>query len=321
MNFDSAPDVSIVVVTWNAKLYVLECLESLYAHPSSRATEIIVVDNDSSDGTPEAVRAEFPRVKVIQNRTNMGFANGNNIGMATAKGRYLCLVNSDVAVPAGCIDTMLNYLEEHPRVGLLGPRMLAPDGSTGLSVKNFPTVWNTFCCALGLHSLFPNSRVLGGFEPRSFPYSNTSDVEVVSGWFWVVRREAIAEVGGLDERFFMYGEDIDWCRRFREAGWRVVYCAAAEALHYGAASSSRTPARFYVEMYRANLQYFRKHHAKAWVLAYQSVICLHQAVRVTSYALLFCLNPERRSDTVFKVKRSWSCLAYLTGLSSSSRIV
>lgn len=317
MSFDTAPDVSIVVVTWNAKRYVLECLESLYAHPSSRATEIIVVDNDSSDGTPEEIRAAYPRVTLIQNEANVGFAKGNNIGIAAAKGRYLCLVNSDVVVPAGCIDTMLNYLEENPRVGLLGPRMLAPDGSIGLSVKNFPTVWNTFCCALGLHSLFPNSRVLGGFEPRGFCYSKSADVEVVSGWFWAVRREAIAEVGGLDERFFMYGEDMDWCRRFQQAGLRVAYCATAEALHYGAASSSRTPARFYVEMYRANLQYFRKHHAKASVLAYQAVICLHQAVRVASYALLFFLNRERRTDLVFKVKRSWFCLACLAGLSSS----
>jgi len=316
MNFDSTPDVSIVIVTWNAKRYVLECLESLYAHPSSRVMEIIVVDNDSSDGTQEAIRAEFPRVRLIQNQANVGFAKGNNTGMAAAKGRYLCLVNSDVVVPAGCIDTMLNYLEENPRVGLLGPKMLAPGGSIGLSVKNFPTLWNTFCCALGLHSMFPDSHVFGGFEPHSFCYSNSADVEVVSGWFWAVRREAMAEVGALDERFFMYGEDMDWCRRFQKAGWRVVYCSEAEALHYGAASSSRTPARFYVEMYRANVQYFRKHHAKASVLAYQAMICLHQALRVTSYALLFFLNRERRSDSVFKVKRSWSCLAWLTGLSS-----
>jgi hypothetical protein len=316
MSFDSAPDVSIVVVSWNAKRYVLECLESLYAHPSSRTTEIIVVDNDSSDGTPEAIRAKFPRVTLIQNEANMGFAKGNNIGMAAAKGRYLCLVNSDVVVPADCIDTILNYLHRNPRVGLLGPKMLAPDGSIGQSVKNLPTVWNTFCVALGLHSLFPHSRLVGGFEPRSFSYSTSADVEVVSGWFWVARLEAIAEVGGLDERFFMYGEDIDWCRRFRQAGWRVVYCADAEALHYGAASSARTPARFYTEMYRANLQYFRKHHAKASALAYRAVIWLHQAVRVTSYALLFFLRPGRRSDSAFKVKRSWSCLAWITGLSS-----
>ncbi len=313
---DAAPDISIVVVTWNAKQYVLECLESLYAHPSSRSMELIVVDNDSSDGTPEAIREGFPRVKLIQNETNMGFAKGNNIGMAAAKGRYLCLVNSDVVVPAGCIDTMLNYLERDPRIGLLGPKMLAPDGSIGLSVKNLPTVWNTFCVALGLHSLFPHSRALGGFEPRSFSYIDSAEVEVVSGWFWVARQEAIADVGRLDETFFMYGEDIDWCCRFRESGWRVVYCAEAEALHYGAASSSRTPARFYVEMYRANLQYFRKHHVKASVLAYQAMICLHQAVRVTSYALLFFLQADRRSDWAFKVKRSWSCLASLSGLTS-----
>jgi GT2 family glycosyltransferase len=208
---------------------------------------------------------------------------------------------------------MLAYLETLPEIGVLGPKMLMPNGSVGVSVNRLPTVWNSLCCALGLHLLFPKSKLLGGFEMNAYSYDKIDEVEVLTGWFWMIPRKALSQVGGLDERFFMYGEDIDWCQRFIKAGWRVVFYPHAEALHYCAGSSSTAPARFYVEMRRANLQYFRKHHGLVGVLGYRAAILIHETVRIAGYSLLFCFNRPKRIEAVAKVRNSLASMRWLAG--------
>ena len=312
----SDPVLSVIIVTWNAKRYALECLESLEAQRSALETEVIVVDNDSRDGTPQAIRAQFPRVKLIENGANLGFARANNIGLAAARGKYLFLVNPDVVVPPGCFEKIIGFMERNPDIGLLGPKMLSPAGGVGASVMRLPTVWNTLCCALGLHTIFPRSNLLGGFEMAGYPYDAIDDVEVLTGWFWAVPREAFRQVGGMDERFFMYADDIDWSRRFRAAGWRVVFYPDAEALHYGAAITAEAPTWFYVEMRRANLQYFRKYHSRLAVTGYQLAIWVHELVRLAGYSLLYCCSRRHRPQAAFKVARSISCLRWLAGKTS-----
>lgn len=304
------PLLSIIVVTWNGKKYALECLESLQTDLS---TEIIVVDNGSKDGTPEAIRSQFPNVTLIENRANLGFAKANNIGMALSRGKYVCLVNSDVVIPAGCLEKMVEFMEANPKIGVLGPKMLSPDGGVGASVMRLPTVWNTLCCALGLHTIFPRSALLGGFSMDAYAYDSVDDVEMLTGWFWMIPRTALKMVGGLDEQFFMYGEDIDWCHRFRDAGWQVIFYPDAAALHYGAASSGEAPTRFYVEMRRANLQYFRKHHGRFGVLGYRFAIWLHELTRVAGYSFTYCCNRHRRPEATFKIQRSIACIRWLMG--------
>jgi GT2 family glycosyltransferase len=305
--------LSIIVVTWNGKKYALECLESLTSKPFRFAVEIIVVDNGSTDGTPKAIRTEFPDFRLIENHANLGFARANNIGMASSSGKYVCLVNSDVVIPAGCLEKMVEYMESHPKIGVLGPKMLSPDGGVGASVMRLPTVWNTLCCALGLHTIFPRSELLGGFLMDAYPYDSIEEVEVLTGWFWMIPRTALNMVGGLDERFFMYGEDIDWCHRFRDAGWQVVFYPDADALHYGAASSQEAPSRFYVEMRRANLQYFRKHHGVLGVFGYQFAIWVHEISRVFGYSVLYCFSRQRRSESAIKIQRSILCIRWMLG--------
>lgn len=310
---NSAPVLSIVIVTWNGKRYALECLEALHRYESAISPEIIVVDNGSSDGTPAAIRERFPDVRVIENEANFGFAKANNIGMAVSRGKYVCLVNSDVVIPPGCFEKMIEFMDANSDVGLLGPRMLSPTGGIGASVMRLPTVWNTLCCALGLHRIASESKLLGGFEMAGYPYNTIDDVEVLTGWFWMIPRAALQQVGGLDERFFMYGEDIDWCQRFHEAGWRVVFFPNAEALHYGAASSGEAPTRFYVEMRRANLQYFRKHHGRLGAVGYQLAIWIHELVRVAVYSVVYRCSRRRRPDAAIKATRSVYCLRWLLG--------
>ena len=291
------PVVSIVIVTWNGKRYAIECLESLQALESKLSLQVIVVDNASTDGTPEAIREQFPEVQLVQNSENLGFAKANNIGVGLSRGKYVCLLNSDVVVPKGCFEKMVEFMDANPGIGLLGPKMLSPDGGIGASVMRLPTGWNSLCCALGLHSIFKKSDIFGGYLMPNFPYDAIEDVEVLTGWFWMAPRRALDQVGGLDERFFMYGEDIDWCHRYLKAGWRVVFYPEAEALHYGAASSAQAPTRFYVEMRRANLQYFRKHYGRVRTAGYVFTTWVHELVRIAAYGAVYCVKrtqPVRR---------------------------
>lgn len=302
--------VSAVIVVWNAMKYVVECLESLASCCADSCTEVIVVDNASSDGTPELIESRFPWVKLVRNHDNLGFAKANNIGIAMASGQYLCLVNSDVKFVHDCFTPMVAYMDGHPDVAMLGPKMLGPDGTVARSTMRFPTLWNSFCRALGLDSVFKRSRTFAGQLMSDFSHDRTADAQVLNGWFWMVRRSALDRVGLLDERFFMYGEDIDWCYRFHRAGHRIVFFAGAEAIHYGGASSSSAPVRFYVEMQRANLQYWRKHHGFPAQLGYIFFSKLHHALRIAGYSILYLVRPSRREESGAKIRRSRACLGW-----------
>lgn len=315
----SSPLVSVIVVTWNGKRYAIECLESLRDNTGSIPVEVIVVDNQSTDGTPDEIRQQFPDVTLIQNAANFGFAKANNIGLAEARGEYLCLVNSDVVVSPSCLENMLAFMNQNPEIGMLGPKMLAPNGGIGHSVMRFPTVWNTLCCSLGLHTLFPHSKLFGSFLMDGYPYDSIDDVEVLTGWFWMVRRKALQDVGGLDEQFFMYGEDIDWSYRFHKAGWRVTFFPRAEALHYGAASSAQAPTRFYIEIRRANLQYFRKYDGRLAALGYKGAVLVHEVVRIIGYGIMYCCRRSQRRLATVVLDRSVCSIRWLAGRRQPTR--
>jgi GT2 family glycosyltransferase len=254
------------------------------------------------------IEREFPDARLIRNSTNAGFAKANNKGIKLATGKYVALVNSDVEVPPGCLSKMFSYMEQEPSIGMLGPLMLTPSGAPAPSCMRRPSlsIWLTY--ALGLASLIPQLS-LHIRHPESL---GTREVDVLNGWFWMLRRDAIEDVGLLDERFFMYGEDLDWCHRFSNKGWKIVYYPEAEALHYGGASSEQAPARFYVEMQRANLQYWKRYHGRASQAAYVLIIFLHEVCRVLGYGIV-CLfgRTDVRPLAVSKCQRSAACIKWL----------
>jgi GT2 family glycosyltransferase len=310
-------DVSVVVVTWNARRFIAECLASLEQAKSTLAIEIVVVDNASSDGTAEIVRRNFPGVRLIESGKNLGFAKGNNVGISYCRGRYICLINPDVNVPPECIPLLCRYMESDPDVGIVGPRLLEWDGKPGRSTMRFPTLWNSFCRATAVDRLFSRSRALGGFLMSDFQPDRPENVDVLNGWFWMVRREALAEVGVLDRRLFMYGDDLDWCHRFRQAGWRVVLYPGAQATHYGGGTTERAPVRFSIERERANLQYWQKFHGRTSTLAYRAICSLNHLIRIAGYLALAGLSRRKRSDAVLKRRRSAACLLWLVRLNST----
>ncbi len=272
--------------------------------------EIIVVDNASSDGSPDYVESEFPNVRLIRNAENMGFAKANNIGVSVSTGKYLCFINSDVKVFPDCITRLVEYCEEHPEAGMVGPRIIGGDGLLQRSCRGFPSVWNMFCRALALDSIFKNTKLFTGYSLRHWPQNSLSEVDILTGCFWLVRRETLDAVGLLDEAFFIYGEDMDWCKRFWSKGYRVVFIPSAEAIHYGGGSSSNAPIRFYIEKQKADLQYWKKHHSSFAVLCYLWISFLHMFLRVIGYSFVILFNPTE-SGYRYKVRRSWACMKWI----------
>jgi GT2 family glycosyltransferase len=303
---------SVVIVVWNAKKYVIECLESLREHCLGVYDEVIIVDNASTDGTPEVIAQMFPDFRLIRNPKNLGFAKANNIGIMQSSGEYVCLVNSDVKFTSDCLSPMLRFLSKNSEVGMVGPKMLGTDGEVRRSTMRFPTVWNQFSRALGLDIAFKNSRMFGGLLMSDFDHKTTGPVEVLNGWFVVVRRTSMDRVGLLDPQFFMYGEDVDWCYRFHEAGEKVVFFGKAEAIHYGGASSSNAPLHFYLEMYYASWQYWRKHHSRWAQTAFLASLVVYHMVRLFGSAASYPFFPSQRSQNLAKLRRSLVCLRWVS---------
>lgn len=253
-------DISVVIVNWNTRDMLLECVESLYAETRRAKLEIIVVDNASHDGSMDALAARFPGVVQIRNTANHGFSKANNQGLRIARGRYLCLVNSDVKALEGVLDRLMDYADAHPDVGLLAPRTVGRDMKLRRNCREYPTLRNSFCQAVFLDKLFPGVRAFRGRSLAEYDYKTAADIEVVSGCFLLIPRRALEQVGLLDERFFIYSEDVDWSRRYHNAGWKVIFYPGAEAIHYGGSSSSVEAIRFNIEKMKASLQYWHKHH-------------------------------------------------------------
>jgi GT2 family glycosyltransferase len=310
-------DVSFVIVSWNAKDLLEKCLRSVVDHKTTRGIEILVVDNASSDGAPEMVAENFPQVRLYRNVENLGFAKANNIGIRESTGRYVCLINSDIILLPGCVDSMIDYMEKHGDIGILSPKLVWPNGDLLTNCKTFPTPWNTLTSTFSLWKIFPKSKLLSGREMLHFSYDEIADIEVIAGSFWMVRRSAINDVGLLDESFFFYSEDLDWCRRFWRAGWKIVFFPHAQAIHHHGGSSSRMPFRMYVQQHKSSMHYWRIYHGIWGTLFIGGIIFFNQIMRVMinySLSLLFCFKKSEMEQLRMKTTRSLLCLGWFLRL-------
>jgi GT2 family glycosyltransferase len=245
------PEVSAVVVTYNAAPWIERSLDSL----RGTGAEVIVVDNASTDGTPELVRAKFPEARLIQEE-NRGFGAGNNAGMRVASGRYFLLLNPDAWLTDGALEKLVAFADEHPDAAVVGPRLLNPDGSLQRSVRGYPTPWRIATEYFFLRKLAPRSRALNALFGEQFDHESVREAEYLFGACLLVRREAVDSVGGFDEDFFLMSEEVDWCYRFRKAGWKVLFYPGAKVFHVVGASLNPRQFRAIV---RGHLQFLRKH--------------------------------------------------------------
>lgn len=263
---DGAPsaesvDLSIIIVSWNVRQLLQQCLLSIAADRSGLVLQVIVVDAASADGTPEMVREQFPWVHLIACEDNVGFPRGNNLGLKAARGRYVLLLNPDTRVIGGALLTMTDYLHENPTVGAVGPQLLYPDGKIQSSRRRFPTLVTAFFESTWLEPWAPRS-ILNHYRVAEIDAGVIQDVDWVMGAALMTRREVVQQVGPLDEAYFMYSEELDWCRRMRACGWRVVYLPQAQVIHYEGKSSEQAVTARHINFQRAKLRYYRKYHGR-----------------------------------------------------------
>lgn len=272
------PDLSIVIIEWNTIDLLRDCLRSVYENCTGLNVEVVVVDNASVDGSPEMVEAEFPQVIQIRNTENRGFAAANNQGFERCTGRHVLLLNSDTYVLGGVLKQSVAYLDSHPNVGAMGCRVLNPDRTMQRTCSMWPRLLDLFFMSSGLWKL-KRPRIFGRYQMTHWKRNSEREVEVISGCYLMVRQSVLEQVGPLDEDFFFFGEETDWCRRMRDAGWRLMFAPVGEIVHYGSASARKLNHRRDLMLTDATIRLHRKHGGAA--------------AAVTAWAILFGFNLSR----------------------------
>lgn len=282
-------DLSIIIVAWNVRDLVLDCLASIRDANLEFSHEVILVDNGSNDETAETVRRHFPDTRVLALPKNVGFAAGNNRGLAVMEGRYALLLNSDTIVVPGGLEACVHYLNEHPDVGVVGPQLVNPDRTKQNCIHNTPTL---------VSEIFGQS-LLRRVMPRRYPsklvdYDEPIEVEAVLGACLFVRREVVDQVGMIDEDYFFFLEETDWCHRIRARGWRVFHLPHAFVIHlYGEATKKKMPLRTRIEYYRSLYIFFKKNRGR---LAYAGLRTV-----IMTKVLLGCFFGGRRASEYWKI--------------------
>jgi GT2 family glycosyltransferase len=290
----NAIDLSVVIVNWNVRELLRRCLLSLVESGQRRLSyDVIVVDCASSDGSVEMVRREFPWARLIASNENLGYARGNNVGMAEARGRYLLVLNPDTELVGHALPTMVRYLDGHPAVGAVGPALRYPDGSLQSSRRRFPTLATAFCESTLLHQWFPNNRVAQGYHLDDRPADVPQPVDWLVGAALMIRREAWQQVGPLDEGFFMYFEELDWCRRCQAAGWEIHYLPTAEIIHREGKSSEQVATARAIRFQRSKIRYYRKYFGAGWSLVIRLFLLGTFAVQLGEETLKWLIGHKR----------------------------
>lgn len=254
------PDLSIIIVNWNTCRELRHCLQSVECDNTGNM-EVIVVDNASSDGSREMVAGEFPSVRLISNKSNAGFAKGSNIGIRESRGKYVLLLNPDSEVQPGAFDAVIRFGDENPQAGIFGLKVLNADGTIQHSCRKSPTVGAIVFRNSILGRLFPNNPYTREYLMASWDHNKVAEIDWVSGAALVMRRELIDDIGILDERFYMYCEDMDLGYRARQNGWKVLFFPGAVVMHAKGKSSDKDPNRMIIEHHKSMYRYFMKHNA------------------------------------------------------------
>lgn len=294
-------DISIVIINWNTREMLRDCLASVYAGLGDLGAEVIVVDNASGDGSPDMVDADFPRATLIRNRENTGFAAANNQAFRIARGRHVLLLNSDTLVHGDVLSASVAYLDDQPDVGAMGCRVLNRDGSLQITGSRFPSLVNLFLQGSGL------SRLPGAFFDRyrmiRWDRRDAREVDVISGCYMLVRRAVLDDVGLLDEAFFFYGEETDWCRRMQQAGWRLMFAPVGEITHFGGGSVNSLNHKRDVMLTEGTVRLHRKHFGLAGGVACWLLLAGFNISRALAWSVLALGGREKARQRAVHFRR------------------
>ena len=309
-------ELEILILSYNTRELLGDCLSSIYQKIRGIEFGVIVVDNGSGDNSTEMIKTEFPQVKLIENRDNLGFARANNQAIRQSGARYLLLLNPDTSLANNSCSEMLRFMDEHPEVGILGCRLLNTDGTIQPSNSSFPNLFTEFLRIFQLKRLIPGpglrekvgerlSGILGSTLREYFRVywdsDRTREVDWVSGACLLVRRKAVEDVGVLDESFFMYYEDADWCYRMRRGGWKTCYFPFFEIIHYVGKSDSQFNLRTFLERHKSMYHYFRKHQSIKAVFLLRLLIFSGFTLRWLGLLAIYPFSGEERQELAKKL--------------------
>jgi GT2 family glycosyltransferase len=304
-------DLSVSIVNHNNRDLLDGCLASVFEGTRVLDFEVIVIDNASDDGSAAMAREKYPKAIVIENSGRLGFAANQNQGLRRAAGEFIVLLNNDTIVKPGAFEKLVGFMRANQSAGMAGPRLLNPDGSVQESCYRTPTLGVLFYDATFISSLFPGSPVFGGY--KRWAHDAAREVQSISGACVIARRSAVDAVGLLDERFFMYFEDHDWCLRFRRKGWKIQFVPGAEVVHYGAGSEGHLGHDRFDAFYRGMNLYYEKHYGRAALPAVALLNVTGSALRLAIWGALAPFGSKARARfreraPYFKRRIAW----YLT---------
>jgi GT2 family glycosyltransferase len=298
-------DLSVIIVNWNTRELVLESLRSLYEAAGDLSMEVFVVDNGSGDGSVEAIRAAFPRVILIEKEKNLGFARATNEALQCAAGRYLLLLNTDVVLREDTVVVLLEFMEKTPQAGIVGAQLLNPDGTRQNSFDNFPTLLSEGLNKSVLRMLFPKR-----FPSKRLSFSSPIEVESVIGACMMVRKEAVDDVGPMDEDYFFFMEETDWCYRMRERGWGVHLVPQAQAVHLQGGTANKVKPQAKVEYYRSRYHFFKENRSRFQAGVLGGILLLKLCMSLLMNCLLCLLTFFQHRRTREKLALTWRLFAW-----------
>ncbi len=288
-------DLSVILVNYNTCDLTMQALSSVFQSETSYDYEVILVDNYSSDDSVSMITDHYPQVKLICNDENVGFSKANNQAIRIAQGRYILLLNTDTLIEPQTLDVMVGFMDKHRDVGVSGCKIVLPDGSLDETAKRgFPTPTASLYYVLGLSKLFPKSLRFNKYKLNFLHPDHMHEVDSLVGAFMLVRSEAVTGIGLLDEDYFMYGEDIDWCYRIKEAGWKVMYAPLTTILHIKGASSKKRSYKLIYEFHRAMFLFYKKHYFKKYPLVVSMLVYI--AIALKTMAAMTINMVRKRGD-------------------------
>jgi GT2 family glycosyltransferase len=302
--------LSIIIVSWNTKDLLRSCLESINQYPPGHPYEVFVVDNVSTDGSIEMVVEDFPQVQLIANKTNVGFAGGNNQAISQSVGDYILLLNPDTEVKPGALDALIDFLDETPEAGVAGAKLLNPDGSLQESCYPKPTLIREFWRLFYLDEVRPYAR----YKMARWDQKKPKEVDVLMGACMLLRREIIEAVGLFDVDYFIYSEEVDLCIRIQKAGWSLHWIPQAEVVHYGGQSTQQLAAEMFLQLYKGKIMFFRKHSGWLAVLLYKVILLMAAMARLMLAPLAWFGSPSRRKHYLTLTNHYRRLLTALPGM-------
>lgn len=307
-------DVSIIIISFNTKDLLRDCLTSIFNQAGDVDCKVIVVDNASIDGSPEMVKNAFPQVTLIENLTNRGYAAACNQGMRMADGRYILLLNSDVLICDSAVEKTVRYGDSHPKVGIIGCQVWESKDKIMMTGFCFPNITNLLLNVSGLSRLFKQNHFFGRERMQWWQRDSERRVDVVPGVFMLVRHEAIDQVGLMDEGYFFYSEEVDWCYRFSKAGWPTVFWPGARIIHVGggAQSSKKTPEKSYVLLVKGKLRYFKKNRGFISYLLARAIFLVQFVFKYCFWTAASIRSTKSGANSEFRMQRrkAWCALKY-----------